>query len=822
MAAPSLSSYRAKRDFARTSEPAGGAPAGGGRRFVVHKHNATADHYDLRLEHDGVLKSWAVPKGPSLDPAEKRLAVQTEDHPVEYVDYEGVIPQGEYGGGPMIVWDTGTWAPMGDADAHLAKGDLKFRLSGQKLRGGWMLVRLKPRKGEKRTSWLLFKERDDAAAPGSDILAERPESVKSGRRIEELLAPPARPTTRLRPPAPLRPSALPGAAKAPMPARIPAQLASPAAEAPSGEGWLHEIKLDGYRTLARRDADDVRLITRAGLDWTHRYGDLGDAVRALPCRAALVDGEIVVPDAQGISRFALLQEALSAGARNRLVFFAFDLLHLDGWDLTAAPLARRKALLASLLAGQAANAAIQFSDHVAGNGAAFFETVADRGLEGTVSKRSDAPYTPGRSRSWVKAKAPLTGEFAIVGFTRSAANGGIGALALGERVGDDLVYRGKVGSGFDAATVAELAVRLEAMTGAEPVPGAPKDVVPVRPTLTARIRFSNLTADGAVRHAVFRGLREVTPMPTDTPTEATTRKRLITDDDLANLWVTNPDRRLFGRNGPTKLDLAVYYAHVGDVMLPHILGRPVSLFRCPTGLAKDCFFQRHPFTGMPEGLARFEVEKADGEDRTYIAVETPQAYLSLAQFGVVELHAWGCRRDRIEKPDRVIFDLDPGEGVAWREVVEAALHVRDVLAGKGLVPFAKTTGGKGIHVVVPVTRRLAWPAVHAATGALSADIAATAPDTFTTTMGPANRKRRIFIDWHRNARSATAVAPYSLRARNNLPASAPLTWESLAAVDAPEDLNYATLPGLVAATGDPWAGIAEAARNLPAAPRVKG
>jgi DNA ligase D len=806
-----LSDYRAKRDFARTSEPAGSEAAAGGRRFVVHKHQATADHYDLRLELDGVLKSWAVPKGPSLDPADKRLAVETEDHPVEYIDFEGVIPEGEYGGGPMIVWDTGTWAPMGDAEEHLRTGDLKFRLAGEKLSGGWMLVRLKSKPGERKRNWLLFKERDQSADPGFDILTARPESVKSGRRIEELVAPQARAAR-------LRPGALAGAAKAVLPARVTPQLAMPVAEPPAGGGWLHEIKFDGYRTLARRDGEDVRLITRAGLDWTHRYGDLGDAFRALPCRAALIDGEIVVPDEKGVSRFALLQEALSTAAGSRLVFYAFDLLHLDGWDLTAAPLVERKGLLGKLLAGQAANAAIHFSDHVRGDGPAFFETVADNGLEGVVSKRADARYAPGRSKTWTKAKAPLTGEFVIAGFTRSPANGGLGALALAEWVDGGLVYRGKVGTGMDAATLAELLGRLERLTGGEPLEGTPKDIVWVRPSLTARVRFSNLTADGAVRHAVFRGLREVTLGPA----QPAPRRRFISDADLANVWVTNPTRRLFGRSGPTKLDVAVYYAHVGDFMLPHILGRPVSLVRCPTGNARDCFFQRHPFTGMPPSIARFEVEKADGEDRTYLAVEDAGGYLALAQFGVVEFHAWGCRREAIEKPDRIILDLDPGEGVAWREVVEAAVHVRDELGRRGLVGFAKTTGGKGVHVVAPITRKLTWKAVHAATGELAAAIAETAPDTFTTTMGPANRKRRIFIDWHRNARGATAVAPYSLRARNNLPASAPLTWENLAAVDAPEDLNYATLPGLVAAAGDPWAAIGEAARTLPAPRRVEG
>lgn len=805
MAREPLREYRGKRDFARTAEPAGGQAAAAGWRFVVHKHQATADHYDLRLELGGVLKSWAVPKGPSLDPADRRLAIQTEDHPVEYIDFEAVIPAGEYGGGPMIVWDTGTWAPMGgDAEAALAAGELKFRLSGEKLGGGWMLVRMRPRPGETKKVWLLIKEKDAAATPGRDILAERPESVKSGRRIEDLEPPPAP-----RKPRSLRPGSLAGAVKGPGPDKLAPQLATAADRVPEGSDWLHEIKLDGYRTLAFRDGDSVRLVTRGGLDWTHRYGDLGAAVRGLPCREAVIDGEIVVLDAGGVSRFALLQDALSRGARNELVFFAFDLVRLDGWNLAGAGLARRKALLRGLLADATARSAIQFSDHVEGGGATFSEQVSRMGLEGVVSKQASAPYQPGRSRTWVKVKSRLHGDFVIAGYTASAAAGGLGALALAEWVDGDLVYRGKVGTGFDAATLADLLARLGPLEDRGlALPGAPKDVRRVRPVMTASIEYTNLTADGSVRHAVFKGLREVkaTPGPAE-------RQHLVSEADLANIWLTNPTRRLFGRAGPTKLDVAVYYAAVGDFMLPHLFDRPVSLVRCPTGKAADCFFQRHRFQGMPDGIDSFDTG-GDEEERGYLTVRSPKGFLALAQFGVVEFHTWGCRVDTLERADRVVFDLDPGEGITWREVVEAAVHVRGALEARGLVPFAKTTGGRGIHVVVPVTPRLDWKAVHAAAGAIAAAIAAGAPEVFTAVMGPANRKGRIFIDFHRNARSATAVAPYSLRARNNLPASAPLAWEDLEKVDAPEDLNYSTLPGLVAASGDPWADIGNFARDL--------
>ncbi len=814
MATPKLEAYRKKRDFSKTPEPVGNL-TGGGNRFVVHKHHATADHYDLRLEVDGVLKSWAVPKGPSLNPADKRLAVETEDHPLDYIDFEGVIPEGEYGGGPMIVWDKGVWAPMGDVDDDLRKGAFKFRLAGEKLNGGWMLARLKPRPGEEDQRNGSFS-RSAIRPPHIDRYPCRPAGKRQIRpAIEELVEKPKAPPK----PVKLNPGALAGAVKAAPPERIEPQLATqtilpPEAEKDSKkpERWLHEIKFDGYRTMAHVADGKVRLVTRGGLDWTKRYGDLPEAFRRLPCRDVIIDGEIVVLDETGVSRFALLQDALSTGAGNSLVFYAFDLLHLNGWNLFDVPLEKRKALLKQLLAGQVSSrSAIQFSDHVLGEGRALYDRASEMGLEGIVSKRISAPYRSGRSKTWTKTKALKAEDFVIVGYTVSEAAEGIASLALGEWADGELEYRGKVGTGFDAQMLKELLARLEPLrAGAAKLEGAPREIIWVRPLLRAHIH----TATGRPITSCVSRLQGA-PRRRAVDAGFHVGKRLISDADLAGISITNPTRRLFGKSGPTKLDLAVYYAMIGDFMLPHILGRPVSLVRCPTGRTQDCFFQRHPFTGMPPSVATFQATNSEGEAKTYLSVEDARGYLALAQFGVVEFHNWGTTRKLLGKPDRVVFDLDPGEGIAWREVVEAAIHIKAELEALALVPFVKTSGGRGVHVVVPVVPKLDWKKFHQATSALATRLAATAPDTFTTTMGKDNRIRRIFIDFHRNARSHTWAAPYSLRARTNLPASTPLSWADLETIDAPADLNYSSLPGLLATSGDPWADIDDFARDLP-------
>lgn len=811
MADQKLRSYRGKRDFSKTTEPAGGAAASGSARFVVHKHSATADHYDLRLEHDGVLLSWAVPRGPSLNPADKRLAVHTEDHPIEYIDFEGVIPEGEYGGGPMIVWDTGDWAPMEDVDAGLRKGGFKFRLWGEKLKGGWMLTKLKGRPGDNdKENWLLFKEHDPAVDTETDILAERPESVKSGLTTEQLLE-----AAKPKPAKALKPSGATGAVKAPPPPQVEPQLASAATDPPKEDAahWVHEIKFDGYRTIAHVIDGKVQLITRSGIDWTKRYGDLPKEFAKLPVKQAIIDGEIVVLDDKGISRFSALQDALSEGAGSKLHFYAFDLLYLDGYDLRGAALIDRKQLLTQLLGTHVSGrSAIQVSDHVESNGDALYERASELGLEGIVSKRADAKYQSGRTSTWVKVKSKPIGDFVIAGYTVSAAAGGLASLALAEFVDGELEYRGKCGTGFDAPMLAQLLRRLEPLQDpALKLDGAPKDIIWVQPVLRCRVHYANITSDKLLRHSVFKGLIETELTASEAP-----RQRLITDADLASISITNPTRRLFGKSGPTKLDIAVYYAAVGDFMLPHLFNRPVSLFRCPTGLPKDCFFQRHAFKGMPPSINVFETQNSDEEDRTYLTIEDAKGYLALAQFGVVEFHAWGSHLTHLDKPDRVTFDLDPGEGIEFREVVEAAVHIRGELEAMGLVPFVKTSGGKGLHVVLPINPKQTWKQVHAVTGEMAAALAKTAPDTFVTVIGEKNRKRRILIDIHRNARSATAVSPYSLRARTNMPASTPLDWRDLESIDAPVDLNYSTLPGLLTTSGDPWAEINEFARDLPA------
>ncbi|MGB3026716.1 DNA ligase D [Paradevosia shaoguanensis] len=808
-----LTTYRGKRDFSRTPEPEGRVDGGEGNRFVVHKHGATSLHYDLRLEMDGVLKSWAVPKGPSLNPDDKRLAIQTEDHPLDYIDFEGVIPEGEYGGGPMIVWDAGTWAPMGDLEESFRSGDFKFRLAGEKLKGGWMLKRLKPKPGEDKVNWLFFKEHDPAASTTENILESRPESVKSGLTIEQLQPAPQKP----RKPVKLEPGKLKGAREMPMPDKIQPQLATATADPPPIPGdrtpWLHEIKFDGYRTIAFIEDRQARLITRSGLDWSDRYKRLTNTFAQVPCRQAIIDGEVVVVDSQGVTTFAALQDALAESRSHDLTFFAFDLLYLDGYDLQNVALRDRKDLLRDLLAPiVSSKSAIQYSDHVEGEGSDLLGLVTEKHLEGIVSKRADARYEQTRSTTWLKTKARRAEDFVIVGYTRSEAAGGLGALGLGEWVDGTLEYRGKVGTGFDAPTLDLLLSRLQPIElERAPLPRAPKELVYVEPVYSARIHYANRTNDGSLRHAVYKGLIEP-----ERPTNKPERRRLISDADLASVSITNPTRRLFGDDGPTKLDLAVYYGLVGDFMLPHLFGRPVTLVRSPSGKADDIFYQRHPFSGMPKSVGVFDAVNSDSEARQYLSVEDPKGYLALAQFGVIEFHTWGCHHADLERPDRIVFDLDPGEGITWRNIVAGARRVRGALEGIGLNAFVKTSGGKGLHVVVPIKPHHDWKAIHKATGAMAQAIAAGDRDTFIANMSREKRKNRIFIDFHRNARGATAAAPYSLRARPGLPASTPLNWNQLESIDAPEDLNYSSLPQILNSSGDPWAEIDEYASDLQA------
>jgi bifunctional non-homologous end joining protein LigD len=823
--ADALERYRKKRDFSKTREPAGAGQAADARLFVVQKHAARRLHYDLRMQFGDTLRSWAVPQGPSLDPKIRRLAVRVEDHPLEYYDFEGPIPKGQYGAGAMIVWDRGTWVPMGDPEADYQKGTIKFRLSGEKLGGGWTLVRIK-NDTQRGDNWLLIKERDPYARPEAEgnILDEAPESVISGRRVEEISDEPAAEPAKAKPrPRTVRVAKLAGAKPAALPSGLRPQLASPSTAVPAGDDWLHEIKLDGYRTMARIEDGAVRFITRSGHDWTDRYGSLAGAFAKIPCKQAMIDGEIVVQDQAGVSRFPALQDALAEGRTHDLTFFAFDLPYLDGYDLAEVPLLARKQALEALLEPVAvATSPVQLSSHIQGHGPDFLEQASRMGLEGVISKRADAHYRPGRTKTWLKTKCLFSDEFQIVGFTESAAAGGLGALLVAEAQEDDgLRYAGRVGTGYSAAEADRLHARLQALRQDEPAVALPaadrRKAVWVRPALQAEVHYGSRTADGILRHAVYKGLRADKPAPTTSAGRApkTPRQRYVTDEDLASVWVTNPDRRMFGAGGPTKLELALYYVQVGEWMLPELVLRPVSLLRCPTGKAADCFFQRHAMSGMPEAIRQISLREEGSKERAdYLYLENARGLLALAQFGAVELHSWGCRVDKPERPDRMVFDLDPDEGLPWRQVVDAAFAVRQSLEDLGFVPFVKTTGGKGLHVVVALARRQAWPEVRRFAEAFAVHMARRLPKLFTANMAKSSRRGRIFLDYLRNGRSATAVAAYSLRARPGAPASTPVTWDELVEIDEAADLNYATVPVRLTEVDDPWAELARSARPL--------
>ena len=710
----SLQDYRRKRDFRRTPEPAGegDAPSSGGR-FVIHKHAASHLHYDLRLEVDGVLRCWAVPKGPSLDPAERRLAVQTEDHPLEYLDFEGVIPAGEYGGGAMIVWDRGDWKPEGDFAATYRAGQLKLRLQGEKLQGRWALVRMKPRPGEPDRNWLLIKERSENVRPLSegDILRELPHSVVSGRTVEELAGIAAleqgrnwksRATAAPSGERPFDPARIQKSIRSPMPPDISPQLATQATKLPDGPHWLHEIKFDGYRLLCFIEDGRVRLLTRRNNDWTGRFPHLVEAAGRLNVQSAILDGEVVGLLPNGASSFTVLQSALKQGRPRQLIYFVFDLLYLDGCDLRRAALIDRKQALAALL-GRATPGPLQYVDHIAGPGAAFFGECRRLGLEGVVSKRSDRPHRAGRSHEWLKTKCVLRDEFVVGGFSEpDGARIGLGALLVGHF--DDagrLLYAGRVGSGFDESLLADLGRRLKAIELRKaPFADMTRDRIKrgthwVQPQLVVQVQYAGWSNDGMLRHPVFQGEREdvlaasvvrakvtdaVAPVDDAHATEApmTASGRRLSTRQLASLsgvQMTHPERVMYESPRVTKLDLARYYTAIADWILPHIVHRPLSLVRSPEGQGRAAFFQKRPMPGLPAAIRRFTTAE-DGGPVEHLLIEDLAGLLSLVQFGVLEIHPWGSRVDRIERPDRLVFDLDPGPDVTWTRTIGVALRLR--------------------------------------------------------------------------------------------------------------------------------------------------
>ncbi len=815
-----LQTYQSMRDFKATPEPKGRTrKTGGAPVFVIQKHDATRLHYDLRLEMDGVLKSWAVTRGPSLVAGEKRLSVHVEDHPMDYGTFEGTIPAGQYGAGSVIVWDRGHWQAVGDAKKGYAKGHLEFELAGEKLTGRWHLIRMRGKPSDKRENWLLIKAEDasarDEAAP--DILEERPESAKTGLLIEDISGKPTRKSSRRK--------AKPTPSATPMPDFIPPMLASLVKSTPADDRWLHEIKFDGYRIQAHVQDGDVRLFTRSGHDWTERFGDpLTGALARLPVKAAILDGEVVVEAAGRSSDFSALQADLSDGNSDLMLYYAFDLLHLDGRNLTTLPLVDRKQQLAMVI-GKAADP-IRLSDHLDDKGDIVLRHACRLGLEGIVSKLRDSPYRSGRGSTWVKSKCSARQEFVIGGFvTSTVAANAIGSLVMGVFDKGKLRPVGRVGTGFSAAVAKRLMTQLAKLeTDESPflpnLSGADRRGVRyVRPELVAEVEFRAWTAEGNLRHAAFRGLREDKPAQEVTgegvpPADAKAKDQAPAPAPKRRVKLTHPERVYWPDVGITKADLADYYEAVWSWIAPHVVGRPLALLRCPDGTQGQQFFQKHDWKGMNAAILAVP-DPSEPKEAPAIAIADLDGLIALAQSAALEIHPWGSTLADWEHPDRIVIDLDPGEGVDWPDLVAAAQDVRQRLKDAGLAAFAKTSGGKGLHVVAPLKPKADWPTVKTWCRDFARSMATDSPELYVATVTKAKRHGKILVDYLRNQRGATAVAAYSTRARPGALVSAPLTWHELADGARPEDFSVKSMPQrLTELDDDPWEGFNAAARVL--------
>jgi bifunctional non-homologous end joining protein LigD len=835
-----LERYRRKRNFHSTPEPSGKVQRSVKEpSFVVQKHAARRLHYDFRLQIGGVLASWAIPKGPSLDPGKRRLAVHVEDHPLEYGKFEGVIPKGHYGAGDVKIWDRGVWMPQGNPRTGLRQGKLKFLLRGKKLSGGWSLIRMRGRNNQPgKDNWLLIKERDDAAASDFDgVDRDGKKSQRTHHRRARALQRNARPKAALA--RHTKKQALPGFVRP--------QLATLVDAVPRGNDWLHEVKFDGYRILCRVKNRRAVFLTREGKDWSHRFSFLTAAALTLPAREVLLDGEVVALREDGSTDFQLLQNSLKEATGADLVYFVFDLLHLDGRNLIDAPLFLRKEKLQELFKGGRRSAnrdLIRYSEHWI-EGDALFEEACARSLEGIVSKRNDQPYRSGRSRDWLKIKCVHSQEFVIIGFTDPAGSRtGFGALLLGVYDDDEtLRYAGRVGTGFTRRTLDELRSRLDKLRQArsplsEPLTGmSAQGVHWVKPELVGEVAFTGWTEDGLLRHPSFEGLREDKPArqirrertqsmektagPMSLSARGSGRKSEEQSTEIAGVKLSHPNRVLYPEQGITKRELAEYYAQIADWILPHVSGRPLTLVRCPEGQQGQCFYQRNADDGISSAIHRLPLR--DGKSvKNGLVIDSLGGLIALVQMGVLEIHAWGSTAKRIERPDRLTFDLDPAPGLPWKIVREATFELRDLLMDLGLGAFVKTTGGKGLHVVVPITPTLDWKRTKVFAKAVAESMVAAKPELYVATMSKAKRADKIFIDYLRNARSATAICAYSTRARAGAPVAMPLRWDELKADLREDHFNIRNVPArLRKLLKDPWDGYEAARRSITAATRKR-
>ncbi|MDT3778769.1 DNA ligase D [Nitrospira sp. MA-1] len=867
-----LKEYQGKRHFEKTPEPHGTAFRKKSSSFVVHKHAASRLHYDFRLELDGVLKSWAVPKGPSLFPSLKRLAVHVEDHPVEYGSFEGTIPKEEYGGGTVMVWDRGQWVPQGDPQYSYDRGRMKFLLKGQKLKGGWSLVRMGGAKAKEEKNWLLIKEKDSEALRGkhSDIIDMAPGSVATGRSLEEIAG--VNQEKRRKNPASQRepknnrstksrssrtpsrknmisgtsrvpdPSDLPSAVSSSQPATFHPQLATLFKTSPEGEDWLHEIKFDGYRIVSMVKNGRIRLLTRNGKDWTKKFPDIAGALKALPVQQGILDGEVVVLRSNGTSDFQALQNVLKGEASDPLVYFVFDLPYCEGYNLCRTPLIKRKELLWEFIKAfpEKAAAHVRYSDHIQGQGERTFEQACRRALEGIISKNAMSPYRQARSKHWVKVKCHHRQEFVIGGYTNpSGSRKFFGALLLGyyDKEGH-LQYAGRVGTGFTHQRLSRIyALLAKRAQSHPPFARLPSDrnireVHWVHPELVAEVEFFEWTRDGILRHPSFVGLREdkpakeiikETPHPVNNilsePLKPSNRRSKASPDistEKPALALTHPERILYPQQGITKRNLAEFYQQIAKWVLPHVAGRPLTLVRCPEGSQKKCFYQKHASGSLPDSVHRILIrEKETKTKNTYLVIDDVKGLIALVQMGVLEIHPWGCRKDRTDRPDRLVLDLDPGPGVKWEQLVEGAHVLKKRLSGDGIESFVKTSGGKGLHVVAPLTRRATWDQLKQYTRRLAMETARTHPSGFVATMSKAKRKGKIFIDYLRNSFGATSIATYGTRALPGAPVSTPVNWDELFSISGSQVFTLTTLPQrLQNLRADPWKGFFDLRQTL--------
>ncbi len=806
-----LKDYNQKRNFEKTWEPEGRTDAEGeglhdqqGLRFVVQHHAARRDHYDLRLEWDGVLLSWAVPRGPSYDTHDKRLAVNVEDHPLEYRNFEGTIPKGEYGGGVIMLWDEGLWEPGGDVEEGLKKGELKFVLKGRRLKGKWTLFRWKAISGEEKDNWLLLKEKDEYVKT-EDGISEFDTSIRTGRTMEEIQRGEGEKITRN----PFE--------------KVEAQLAKLVNKAPEGEEWLYELKYDGFRIIAFVEGNSVRLVTRNGNDYARRFHDIVSSLIDLAAgRAMVLDGEIAITDSAGKTDFQALQNHLKNPGNGKLTYIVFDLLALDGADLRGHSLIDRKEMLEKLMKTASGN--LYYSRYVRGNAKECFTAACEAGMEGIIGKRADSDYSGTRNGDWIKMKCDKRQEFVIGGYTLTdKKTSGVSSLLLGIYEGGELVYAGRAGTGLSEADMRELEEKFENIKRQDPPfkeapePRPKEKLTWLEPELVAEIKFAQWTKDNLLRQASFKGMRtdkdpreikrENTEGPqlqssvkeTEGPMEAKVNSLLI-----QGVKISNPDKVIFDDPKITKADIIRYYENVSERMLPYVSGRILSIVRCPRGISQTCFYKKHPGPDS-KGVVTIPITTGSGEIEDYFYIENVSGLISEVQMGTLEFHTWGSRVEELEKPDIMVFDLDPDEGMELSVVRQGARDMKDILAELSLTSYLKTSGGKGYHVVVPLQPAAAWDPFHDFAKSVAQVMEQKWPERYTSNVRKAKRSGKIFIDWIRNGRGATSIAPYSIRARKGAGVSMPIAWEELDTV-APDGINMAEALSRIGGK-DPWNGF---------------